>query len=293
MTNNPKQETVDVQQKADVADRSRLMPARGRLQGKSVVVIGGGQTPGVSTGIGRASALVFAREGADVFLVDRDEKSVIETRDEIVGEGGSATVHIADILDEESCGGIAATADKQMGGIDVLFNTVGRASSGKAGDMSSDDWDSVMDLNLKAAWMVTKHVLPIMQRQSSGSIIHISSIFALRDGALRQGRSAGYAVSKAALDRLVIALASGYAQYDIRANSIQPGTIDTPMAVDQWLAARGMTRDEVVAERQAPIPMNYVATAFDIAYAALFLASDESRYVTGQRLAVDGGLTST
>jgi NAD(P)-dependent dehydrogenase (short-subunit alcohol dehydrogenase family) len=196
-------------------------------------------------------------------------------------------VHVADITDETACRLIASTADERMGGIDILYNSVGILGAGKAADVTEELWDRVMDVNLKAMWLVDKHVLPIMQRQRSGAIVHISSIAALRDGA-QSGGATPYSISKVGVNRLTEAIASGYAEFDIRANAIMPGLVDTPMAIDAVLEERGLTRESFIAQRKATVPMAYQGTGWDIAYAALFLVSDESRYISGQCIAVDG-----
>jgi NAD(P)-dependent dehydrogenase (short-subunit alcohol dehydrogenase family) len=265
---------------------------RGRLEGKRAVVIGAGQTPGLGTGIGRAAALTFAREAATVMLIDRDPGSVEDTRSIIEREGGSATVFLADVTDESACRAIAEVAFQRMGGVDILFDGVGTHGPGRPDEVAEETWDLVMNVNLKAKWLVTKYIAPIMVKQRAGSIIYVSSVAALRDGALR-GTATPYAVSKAGVDRLAITVAAAYAEYDVRANSILPGLIDTPMAIDSVLAKSGLSREEAVAARLRSVPMSYTADAFDIAYAALYFASDESRYVSGQCLAVDGARGAT
>lgn len=259
----------------------------GRLAGKRVVVVGGGQTPGASVGIGRASALLFAREGATVLLVDRDRESVEETKSMIEQEGGKARVHLADVTREPECRDLASAAADRLGGVDVLFDGIGRHGLGRPADVEEELWDAVMELNLKSMWLVTKHFLPIMQRQRSGSIILIASI-----SALKGGLATPYGIAKAGVVRLTTALAAAYAEFDVRANTILPGLVDTPMAIDGTLAGRGMSREQVIAERQKTVPMSFVGTAWDVASAALYFASDESRYVSGQALVVDGGRTA-
>lgn len=266
-----------------------LRPGLGRLAGKKAIVVGGGQTPGRSTGIGRAGALVFAREGAEVLLVDRDPISVRETQELIEADGGTAHVHIADVTSLEQTQSIAGVARDMLGKVDVLYQSIGVLGVGKPWALEETDWDRVMTVNLKAMWLVDRAILPMMQEQCFGSIIHISSISALRDGSQRGGQQMVYAIAKAGVNRLTESVASAMAEYNVRSNSIMPGLMDTPMAIDSTLESRGVDRETLIAERQSTVPMTFVANGFDVAYAALYLASDESRYVSGQSLAVDGG----
>ncbi|MGZ0219367.1 MAG: SDR family NAD(P)-dependent oxidoreductase, partial [Acidimicrobiales bacterium] len=147
-----------------------------RLEGHNVVVVGAGQMKGETLGIGRATALLFAREGANMMLVDRDRTAAEETLAMIHGEGGQATIHVADITSDAACKGIAAAARAELGGIDVLFNSVGILGPGLVTDIDEQLWNSVLDTNLKAMWLVTKHALGVMMEQRRGSIILVSSI---------------------------------------------------------------------------------------------------------------------
>jgi NAD(P)-dependent dehydrogenase (short-subunit alcohol dehydrogenase family) len=257
---------------------------RGRLHDKRVVVVGSGQRPGVTTGIGRATALLFAEEGARLLLVDKDPVGAEETA-RLVGEaGGQAEVHLADIRHEADCVGLVARAETVLGGVDVLFYGVGVLGPGPVLAGSTDAWDDVIETNLKAAWLVARAVLPMMVVQGSGSLVYISSIAAI------SGSNAIYGISKDGVNRLVTAIAAGYAEHDVRANAVMPGLIDTPMAIEGNLERTGGTREDLVARRDAVVPLRYKGTARDVAYAALYFASDESRYVTGTSLLVDGGL---
>ena len=259
-----------------------------RLENKNIVLIGAGQTKGESIGIGRATALLFAREGANLLLVDRYRSAAEETLAMIEDEGGSARVHQADITSADACAGLVNTARAELGGIDVLFNGVGIHGPGLVADADEQLWDTVIETNLKAMWLVAKHVLPVMVDQGGGSIVMISSI-----GALRGGTSAVYGISKAGVSRLVTSIAATYAAHNIRANAILPGLIDTPMAVEAAIAKMGVTREELVSQRDAKTPMAYKGSAWDVALAALFFASDESRFVSGAQLAVDGAVTAS
>jgi NAD(P)-dependent dehydrogenase (short-subunit alcohol dehydrogenase family) len=258
----------------------------GRLGGKRVVLVGGGQSKGEAVGMGRSAALLFAREGARLLLVDKDRESAEETSAMIAAEGGEAAVHQADITSDEQCREMAAVAERQLGGIDVLFNSVGILGGGWLTDVSVEFWDVVMDVNLKGMWLSVKHVIPVMIDGGGGSIVFISSIAGLR------GAASVYGISKAGVDRLTVGLAANYARHNIRANAILPGLIDTPMAIEGSIALNGLTREEFIAQREASVPMAYKGSSMDVAYAALFFASDESRYVSGVCMPVDGARTT-
>lgn len=256
----------------------------GRLHGKRVVLAGAGQSPGATMGIGRATALLFAREGARLLLADRDPVSAAETVS-MMEPGGEVSVVEADITRAGDCEQLAAAARSRLGGVDVLFNSVGILGPGLAADVTEQVWDNVIDTNLKAMWLLAKHVLPIMVEQRGGSFVAVSSI-----GAERGGTSAVYGVSKAGVSRLVRSIAATYGRYNIRANAILPGLIDTPMAIDSAVAGAVASREELARQRESQVPMAYKGSAADVAYAALFFACDESRYVSGTCLPVDGAV---
>ncbi|HUF33961.1 MAG TPA: SDR family NAD(P)-dependent oxidoreductase [Acidimicrobiales bacterium] len=258
----------------------------GRLAGKTAVVVGAGQTPGETVGNGRATALTFAREGARVFAVDRDRESLDETVAMIREAGGEVTAHVASIGPEEVCRRMIEAAHAALGRIDILHNNVG-IGAGDAGVSSLEEraWDRIMDVNLKAMWLTCKHVLPVMRDQRAGAIVNISSIAAIEV----PGNLVAYKISKAGVNALTQSLAASNARFNIRANAIMPGLMDTPMAVDAAARASGRTRDEIAAARAAVVPLGHQGTAWDVANAALFLASDESAFVTGVLLSVDGG----
>ena len=257
----------------------------GRLNGKRVVLVGAGQSPGATMGIGRATALLFAKEGARLLLVDRDLAGAADTVSMMEPGGGDVSVLQGDITRAGDCEELAQAARSRLGGVDVLFNSVGILGPGLAADVAEDVWDTVIETNLKAMWLVAKHVLPIMVEQQGGSFVAVSSI-----GAERGGTSTVYGVSKAGVSRLVKSIASTYGQHNIRANAILPGLIDTPMAIDAAVAGTDMSRDELARDWEARVPMAYKGSAADVAYAALFFASDESRYVSGACLPVDGAV---
>jgi NAD(P)-dependent dehydrogenase (short-subunit alcohol dehydrogenase family) len=259
-----------------------------RLAGKTAVVVGAGQTPGATIGNGRATAMLFAREGARVLLVDRDDDSVQETLGLIEQEApGRASVFVADIVDEEQCQAIVVHALEVLDGrIDVLHNNVGiGAGDGGPTSLEAGAWDRIVDTNTKAMWLTCKHVVPVMREQHAGAIVNISSIAAIAG----VGNLTAYKVSKAGVNALTQALAVTNARFGIRVNAIMPGLIDTPMAVDAAARARGVAREVVADARARTVPLGHQGTAWDIAHAALFLASDDAAFVTGVVLPVDGG----
>ncbi|QGG94465.1 SDR family NAD(P)-dependent oxidoreductase [Actinomarinicola tropica] len=262
----------------------------GRMTGKRALVVGAGQTPGETIGNGRATALRFAQEGAAVACVDRDEASLRETVEMIEAEGGTAHAVVADIASMEACARLVADARAALGGIDVLHNNVGiGAGDSSPTRLDEDAFDRILRVNLKGTWMTCKHAVPIMREQGTGgAIVNISSTAAIAAA----GNLTAYKVSKAGVNALTHGLAVSNARFRIRANAIMPGFMDTPMAVDAAARATGADRAEVAERRATQVPMGYQGTAWDVANAALFLASDEARYITGVMLPVDGGQTA-
>jgi NAD(P)-dependent dehydrogenase (short-subunit alcohol dehydrogenase family) len=259
----------------------------GRLAGKTAVVVGAGQTPGATIGNGRATALRFAQEGAHVLLVDRDDASAKETHEMVVEGGGRADVFVADIALPDGPARVAENAVATLGRIDILHNNVGIGlGDGSPTRVTEEAWDRIFDVNLKAMWLTCKHVVPIMREQQSGAIICVSSIAAISAA----GHLTAYKVSKAGVNALVHQLAITNARHGIRVNGIMPGFIDTPMAVDAPAQLLDMSREELAETRAQMVPLqNRQGTAWDVANAALFLASDEAAFVTGAVLPVDGG----
>lgn len=259
-----------------------------RLEGKTAVVVGAGQTRGATLGNGRATALLFAREGARVVLVDRDADSVEETRATIAGEGGTAEVLVLDIAASANAGTALVEQSLELlgGRIDVLHNNVGIAmGDGSPASLSEESWDRIIDVNLKAMWRTCKAVLPVMREQRSGAIVCVSSVAAVAAA----GSLTAYKISKAGVNALTQNLAVTNARHGVRVNAIMPGLIDTPMAVDAAAPVFGITREQLAAERAKRVPLGRQGTAWDVAHAALFLASDDARFITGVVLPVDGG----
>jgi NAD(P)-dependent dehydrogenase (short-subunit alcohol dehydrogenase family) len=257
-----------------------------RLEGKVAIVVGAGQTPGETIGNGRATAILFAREGARVLLVDRDGESAEETKRMIEAEGGTAEVFEADVSREVDCEKMVAAALNAYGRIDILHNNVG-IGIGDAGPthLTEENWDRIIDVNLKSVFLTSKHALPVMRKQGSGVIVNISSIAAVCSVGM-----VAYKTSKAGVNALTHSLALGNARYGIRVNAIMPGLMNTPMAIETISQVRGVDRERLIQERDAQVPLGAkMGTAWDIAHAALFLASDEAKFITGVVLPVDGG----
>lgn len=259
-----------------------------RLKNKIAIVVGGGQQPGETAGNGRAACLRFAEEGATVLVVDANLAAAEETVAMIADKGGAASAFAADIMQENACKAIADTCVARYGRIDILHNNVGRArGDSQAVDLASAMWDELMALNLRGMFLSIKHVLPVMRKQQSGSIINISSI-----SSFASGQTLAYKTSKGAVNSMTQQMAFDNAPFGIRINAILPGLMNTPMAIERRTRERNVSREQVRAERAAQVPLlvKESGNAFDVANAAVFLASDEARYITGVLLPVDGGV---
>ena len=258
-----------------------------RLADVVAVVIGAGQTPGDTICNGRAIATTFAREGATVLCVDRFAARADDTVDAIRASGGAAESLEADVTEGVQCDAIVAAALDRWGRVDVLVNNVGIGGAGDGPAHSADEeaFDRIVEVNLRAMWRTCRAVLPTMREQQHGSIVNISSA-----ASVAGGFQVAYEVSKAGVNRLTTSIAQSNASRGVRCNAVALGLVDTPMAVGGIAAARGVPLDEVRAERDARVPLRGgMGTAWDAASAALFLASDEARFVTGVVLPVDGG----
>jgi NAD(P)-dependent dehydrogenase (short-subunit alcohol dehydrogenase family) len=238
-------------------------------------------------GNGRATALRFAQEGAHVLLVDRDDASVEETQSLILEAGGRADLVVADITLPDGPRQIVEQAVAVLGRIDILHHNVGIGMGDNTPTkLTEEAWDRIINTNLKAMWLMCKEVIPIMRRQESGAIVCVSSIAAVAAA----GHLTAYKISKAGVNALVHTLAITNADHGIRVNGIMPGFIDTPMAVDAVAAALNTSRDDIAEARAQMVPLNKrQGSAWDVANAGLFLASDEASFITGVLLPVDGG----
>ena len=259
-----------------------------RLQDRVAIVVGAGQSPGEGIGNGRATALTFAREGALVLCADRNLESAQQTVDLIAAKGGTARAFEADVAKEAELEAMVADAHARWGRIDILHNNVGVSLAGGDAellDITEEAIDRCVAINLKSCIFAARHVIPIMRRQMSGAIINISSM-----AAITTYPYVAYKATKAAMIAFTEQLACQNAEYGIRANVILPGLMNTPMAVDTRARAFNKSRAEVEAERDAKVPLRHkMGTGWDVANAALFLASDEASFVTGVTLPVDGG----
>jgi NAD(P)-dependent dehydrogenase (short-subunit alcohol dehydrogenase family) len=261
-----------------------------RLKGKTAVVVGAGSI-GPGWGNGKATAVTFARHGAQVFCVDRNAAAAAETVEIITGEGGNAMSFAADASRAADVEAMVAACIEAYGRIDVLDNNVGIAEMGNVVEVSEADWDRVFAVNLKSAFLAMKHVIPVMQCQGGGSVINISSIASIRHLGISY---VSYATSKAAMNQMTRTSAVEFAKHHIRVNAILPGLMKTPMVEHSAGLAASYARGDVEAmwrARDAQVPMGHMGEAWDVANAALFLASDESKYITGIELVVDGGMT--
>ena len=261
-----------------------------RLKGKTAMVVGAGSI-GPGWGNGKATAVTFARQGAQVFCIDRNAAAAEETVKIIASEGGEATAFAADASRAADVEAMVAGCLSAYRRIDVLDNNVGIAEMGGVVEVSEADWDRVFAVNLKSAFLAMKHVLPVMVRQGGGSVINISSVASIRHTGVSY---VTYAASKAAMNQMTRTTAVEYAPKNIRVNAILPGLMKTPMVEHTAGLAASYASGDVAAmwrARDAQVPMGHMGDAWDVANAALFLACDESKYVTGIELVVDGGIT--
>jgi NAD(P)-dependent dehydrogenase (short-subunit alcohol dehydrogenase family) len=262
----------------------------GRLRDKVALVVGAGSI-GPGWGNGKAAAVLFAREGAKVLCADVNEGAANETAGVIAKEGGEAKAMRADVASHDDIRRMVAACTDAYGHIDVLDYNVGLAHVGGVVELPEEDWDRLFAVNLKGCYLAMKYVIPLMEAQGGGSIINISSIAGIRYTGVPY---ATYYATKAAMNHLTRTTAAQYAPHHVRVNAVLPGLMKTPMIEQSAGLAAQYGKGDVEAmwkARDAQCPMGHMGDAWDVAYACLYLASDESKYVTGIELVVDGGIT--
>ena len=257
----------------------------GRVEGKVAIVTGAGSTPGPGIGTGRAAAVLLAREGARVLLVDLHPERAEETRELIAGEGGESAVLGADIATDEGCRAMVAAAVDAFGTVDILVNNIGMASVGTVVDTTEEAWDRAFDVNLRTAFLASKHAVPVMAAQGAGAVVNVASVSALRgDGTL------AYSAAKGGLIAMTVDMAYSHGRQGIRVNAIAPGHLTTPNVAAAY--GPGPRMDSVNTLRNEAGLLGTEGNGWDVGWAALFLASDEARWITGVTLPVDSGVLS-
>jgi len=264
-------------------------PRQGRLSGKVAFITGAGCV-GPGWGNGRAAAVLFAREGATVFVVDLKQETMVETVARVEEEGGTIVTHLCDATDSAAVSAAVAACVARFGTIDILVNNVGGSAAGGAVALSEERWKAQLDFNLTSVFLTCKHVIPVMEANGGGAIVNTASTSGLRWTGSAQ---VAYASAKAAIIQFSRVTAVEYAPKRIRVNTVVPGQMHTPMVESRLAGQRtGGDVSALLATRQARIPLGFMGDGRDTAYAALFLASDEARFVTGTELVVDGGMTA-
>ena len=260
----------------------------GRLAGKVALICGAGCV-GPGWGNGRAAAVLFAREGAKVFAVDKDADSMMETVAR-VGNDGEIVTHICDVLDDSQVKAMTEACCKAFGHIDILVNNVGGSAAGGVTEMAEEIFDRQIDYNLKSVFLTCRHVIPIMIEQGGGAIVNTASASGTRYTGSPQ---IGYASAKAAVIQFSRVTAVQYAKQGIRVNTVIPGQMHTPMVEARLAKQRtGGDVEALLKSRVARIPLGFMGDGRDTAAAVLFLASDEARFITGTEIVVDGGMTA-
>ena len=261
----------------------------GRLDGKVAIVTGAGCV-GPGWGNGRAAAVMFAREGARIFAVDRDSEAMDETVARIRVDGGEVRTHLCDVTDGGQVAAMVSACVEAFGTVDILVNNVGGSAPGGPVALSEEAWDRQIDTNLKSVFLTCKHVIPVMEAGGGGAIVNTASTSGLRWTGAAQ---VGYASAKAAIIQFSRVTAVEYAKKKIRVNTVVPGQMHTPMVETRLAGQRaGGDLEALIASRIARIPLGFMGDGRDTAAAALFLASDEARFITGTEIIVDGGMTA-
>ncbi|MBX6317171.1 SDR family NAD(P)-dependent oxidoreductase [Pigmentiphaga sp.] len=261
----------------------------GRLEGKVAIVTGAGSV-GPGWGNGRAIAYRFAQEGARVFAVDRDLAAMEETVARVREIGGEISIWRADVTSSDEIRDMVRACVDTYGGVDILVNNVGGSRKGGPVDLDEETWDAQIDFNLKSVYLCCKHVIPLMEEQGGGAIVNISSTSGIRWTGSPQ---VGYSSAKAGVIQLSRVVALEYAKKNIRCNTVIPGQMHTPMVEARLAGQRaGGDVEKLLAQRQARIPLPFMGDGLDTANAALFLASNEARFITATEIVVDGGMSA-
>ena len=261
----------------------------GRLAGKIALIAGAGCV-GPGWGNGRAMAVRFAEEGAQIFAVDRDLERMGETVERVRAAGGTIETCQANVTDSTAVAGMVKACVERFGRVDVLINNVGGSAAGGPVELAEEVWDAQVDANLKSVFLTCKHVLPVMENQAAGAIVNIASTSGQRWSGSAQ---VAYAATKAGVIQFSRVVAVQYAGKGIRVNTVVPGQLHTPMVEVRLAKQRaGGNVEALLAQRQSRIPLPFMGDGRDTANAALFLASDEARFVTGTEIVVDGGMTA-
>jgi NAD(P)-dependent dehydrogenase (short-subunit alcohol dehydrogenase family) len=260
-----------------------MVERAGRVEGKVAIVTGAGSTPGPGIGTGKATAVVLAREGASVLLVDLFPERAEETRALIDAEGGKAEVFGADATSSADCAAMVAAAVDAFGTVDILVNNIGRAALGTVVDTTEEVWDQALAINLRTAFLASKHTVPVMAENGGGSIVNIASISALRgDGTV------AYSAAKGGLIAMTVDMAYSHGRQGIRVNAVAPGHITTPMVLS--VSAPGPRAEFMNTMRSEAGLLGTPGDGWDVGWAATFLASDEARWITGVTLPVESGV---
>jgi NAD(P)-dependent dehydrogenase (short-subunit alcohol dehydrogenase family) len=259
-----------------------------RVKEKVAIVTGAGSI-GPGWGNGKAAAVLYAREGAKVFAIDCNLAAVEETKAIIDQEGGECTIQQVDVSESSQVKAMVEECMETYGRIDILHNNVGIVEVGGPVEISEENWDNLMAINVKGMFLTCKYCIPYMEQQGGGAIVNISSIAAIRHIGYP---SVSYNASKGAVNQLTQNIAIQYADKGIRANCVLPGLMNTPLVTKAHKDTYGDGDvEKMIKRRDDMCPMKKMGDAWDVAYAALFLASDEAKYITGANLVVDGGLT--
>ena len=266
------------------------------MAGKVAIVAGAGSVGPVDStiwGNGKTTAILLARQGASVFLVDINEEAMAASRSVIAAEGGIGATHPCDMTIANEVQAMVQACLNRFKRIDVLVNNVGGSAPGDPVSMAEEIWDRQIDFNLKTAFLGCKYVLPVMLRQGKGAIVNIASVAGMRNDFLSARSHVGYSASKAAVIQLSRSVAGTYAKQGVRVNTVVPGLMHTPL-VEYRLARTvgGNDAQKLIDARNAAVPMGHMGDAWDVAHAVLFLASDEARFITATEIVVDGGSTA-